>query len=123
MNNIELEAQFKVISQLNNSLDAIVELKKLNKEYKKSYFYKMTKMSIYDAYKASLNFKLSKIIMRIHSFSNVEDLSLFINELINNIDEDTLNIFLEKLSNVLSMSEIEKYSKQLENSIEKLKIK
>lgn len=123
MNNIELEAQFKVISQLNNSLDAIVELKKLNKEYKKSDFYKMTKMSIYDAYKASLNFKLSKIIMRIHSFSNVEDLSLFINELINNIDEDTLNIFLEKLSNVLSMSEIEKYSKQLENSIEKLKIK
>ena len=123
MNNIELEAQFKVISQLNNSLDAIVELKKLNKEYKKSDFYKMTKMSIYDAYKASLNFKLSKIIMRIHSFSNVEDLSLFINELINNIDEDTLNIFLEKLSNVLSMSEIEKYSKQLEDSIEKLKIK
>ena len=123
MNNIELEAQFKVISQLNNSLDAIVELKKLNKEYKKSDFYKITKMSIYDAYKASLNFKLSKIIMRIHSFSNVEDLSLFINELINNIDEDTLNIFLEKLSNVLSMSEIEKYSKQLGDSIEKLKIK
>ena len=123
MNNIELEAQFKVISQLNNSLDAIVELKKLNKEYKKSDFYKMTKMSIYDAYKVSLNFKLSRIIIKLHSLSNVEDLSIFINELINNIDEDTLNLFFEKISNILSISELEKYNKQLGESIEKLKIK
>lgn len=123
MNNIELEAKFKTISQINNSLDAIIELNKLKKEYKKSDFYKITKLSIFKAYKMSLEFRLAYIIDKVHSISNMEDLAIRINELIDNIDEDTLNSFAEKLSNIMSISQLEEYNKKLGDSINKLKIK
>lgn len=54
MNNQQLYERFSLISKQANSLDIACELKKINKEYKKSSFYKQTRLSIDKAYKIFL---------------------------------------------------------------------
>lgn len=51
MNNKELEKRVKDILSIDNYFDMILEAKKLEKEYKSSEFYKVTKMSLYDVLK------------------------------------------------------------------------
>ena len=51
MNNTELLTQFHVIAGKSNIFDICCELKKFNKQYKKSEFYKQTKLPINSAYK------------------------------------------------------------------------
>lgn len=51
MNNNELVSLFKEIDTNDNCFDRALALKNATKQYKKSDFYKQTKMSIYKAYK------------------------------------------------------------------------
>lgn len=51
MQNNELVTLFREIDKIDNCFDRFIALKNLRKKYKKSIFYKATKMSVFRAYK------------------------------------------------------------------------
>lgn len=51
MQNNELVTLFREIDRIDNCFDRFIALKNLRKKYKKSVFYKATKMSVFRAYK------------------------------------------------------------------------
>ena len=84
MNNIELENKIKELLNIENYFDMIVAMKKFEPEYKKSDFFKETKMPLDIAVKQAkiyYAFQLNDIAHKIQKFINELDLTK-INELI-----------------------------------------
>ena len=84
MNNIELENKIKELLNIENYFDMIVAMKKFEPEYKKSDFFKETKMPLDIAVKQAkiyYAFQLNDIANKIQKFINELDLTK-INELI-----------------------------------------
>ncbi len=61
MTNTQLLELFKTIAEVDNCFDREIMLKKAKKQYKKSYFYRETKMNIHRAYAVFTLSGLSKI--------------------------------------------------------------
>ena len=63
MTNIQLQIEFNRISNIKDCFDFYLELKKLNKEYKTTPFYKNTRMQIKDAYTLFMKHTASNILV------------------------------------------------------------
>lgn len=106
MNNQELFECFKLISQQETSLDVACELKKFNKKYKQSTFYKQTKMPINEAYKvflANAFIDLTKMMQQpmiqalVHG--KLTDLALLMEDFLTTFDYTKLDGFFVYLLN------------------------
>lgn len=112
MNNTELFELFRSISKESNCFDREIALKKLKKQYKKSYFYKQTKYSLHKAY----------IIYCLGAFSNIT--TLLNSELVTQIchgDMQYLQAKFEEFLDGVDVSKIEdiinKFSSQVESLV------
>lgn len=84
MNNIELENKIKELLSIENYFDMVVAMKKFEPEYKKSDFFKETKMSLDIAVKQAKIYyalQLNDVANKVQKFINELDLTK-INELI-----------------------------------------
>jgi hypothetical protein len=106
MNNHDLYLKFIEIASY-NPFDAYVELKKFKKDYKKSEFYKETRLRIDKAYKMFLGAMPGQLLAKIKEFTDTESLVTKIEDLINGIDEDAINGLFEKLSNVFNIDKLQ----------------
>lgn len=109
MNNIELELKFKEILSKSNTLDSMIELKKIKKEYKKSDFYKETKLPINKAFKLYNSIKVAAIIEKIKYYTVTTNIIDELNFILENIDEEQINAILNKLSNIIKTDGIRQY--------------
>ena len=84
MNNIELENKIKELLKIENYFDMVVAIKKFEPEYKKSEFYKETRVPLSDVVKqAKVHYALqfNDVAEKLQKFINELDLTK-INELI-----------------------------------------
>ena len=87
MNNIELQKKVEEITSIENFFDMIEAVVNFEGEYKKTSFYKKTKMSLADVIK---NYKILNTI-------SLESLTTNIQKLINNINlEESFGSILKK---------------------------
>ena len=132
MNNKTLWQSFNDIMNMSNPLDQICQLKQMQKEYKKSEFYKLTKMNIYKAYEMTCKTQYSSLVKTIQSLLTDDNLSEYINNvfetvhldvLFNNmlrsINYDQLNEFISDLIPDLDIKQIQQITQQLKELIEK----
>ena len=106
MTNYELYLKFIEIAS-HNPLDAYLELKNLRAEYKKSDFYKSTKLPLQTAYKLCVQGSLTQIAAKLSTFGDVDAISRRITDVINGIDEDAINNLVEKLMSVFDVSKLQ----------------
>ena len=90
MNNIELQKKVEEITSIENFFDMIEAVVNFEGEYKKTSFYKKTKMSLADVIK---NYKILNTI-------SLESLTTNIQKLINNINLDNVMSVINQLGDV-----------------------
>lgn len=122
MTNIQLQIEFDRISNIKDCFDFYLELKKLNKEYKTTPFYKNTRMRIKDAYGLFMKHTASNILVFLNRLTSTEYVVNLLNEYLNGIDEDTLNALLNRITTALDPAQLQKYQDQLTNTIDKIKV-
>lgn len=113
MTNQELEFKIKEIIKIENYFDMVVELKKFEKEYKKSDFYKATHQSLMSMVKNA----------RIHYALQLDDLFDKIQEKVNTFDLSKLNELVDKFGDQLLSTNLENQDllAELKNSINEIK--
>lgn len=103
--NDELLQRFKEITELSNSLDEMIALKVLKREYKHSNFYAITHKSIEQAY----------YLYKIENTINFTTLLDNIQKAINGLDADSFNKMLDE-ANTKTHKDIDDYQKEFEDS-------
>ena len=106
MTNYELYLKFVEIAS-NNTFDAYIKLKQLKKEYKKSEFYKATKMPLFAAYKMFLQNFATTSLLKIKDLTDTDTIAAKITDIINSIDEDAINRLIDRLSNVFDINKLQ----------------
>lgn len=109
MNNQELELRIKTILSTKNFFDMMVLVKTFKKEYKKSDFYKATKMPLIEVIKQSkiwYSFQLDHLLEQAQKF--VDDLNIDnINDIINQVgkvfekENESIMSFAKEFENLL----------------------
>lgn len=87
MNNIELENKIKELLSIENYFDMVVAMKKFELEYKKSDFFKETKMPLDIVVKQA----------KIHYALQLNELGQRIQKLLDNLSLDNINNLLDKI--------------------------
>ena len=109
MNNQELELRIKTILSTKNFFDMMVLVKTFKKEYKKSDFYKATKMPLTEVIKQSkiwYSFQLDHLLEQAQKF--VDDLNIDnINDIINQVGK----VFEKENESIMS------FAKEFENLV------
>ena len=106
MNNYDLYLKFIEISSL-NPFDAYIQLKDLQKTYKKSEFYKQTKLSIKKAYALFLKMIPVQLVVKLHELTDTDRLGIKISDLLNSIDEDAINNVFDKFVNMFDINKLQ----------------
>ena len=106
MNNYDLYLKFIEISSL-NPFDAYIQLKDLQKAYKKSEFYKQTKLSIKKAYSLFLKMMPVQLVAKLHELTDIDRLGIKISDLLNSIDEDAINNVFDKFVNMFDINKLQ----------------
>lgn len=129
MNNQNLLQALNEIAIIENPLDRFIALKQFNKKYKKSNFYKQTKLNVFKAFELITKTFSIELINKINILLSEENLSNFINQQLINIHlDDVLNRLLysvdyehvnRMLQNILPDNNLD--AKQLQTLIEQLK--
>lgn len=127
MNNTELLLKFQDIMDINNPLEQVCALKQMRKIYKKSMFYKTTRINIYKAYEMACKMLNTSLIVKINNLLDEEQLSDFINNTIETIHLDVLinnllrSVNYEHLSETLTALVPDLDTTQLQELINRLK--
>ena len=120
MNNIELYENFSRILSLENEFDKFLELKSLQKKYKKSVFYKKTHLSLWREYEwFAKNIIFTKIV-HVRNLLTPEKVGEYITNTMDNITPDALEGFLEKITEVLDINQIADSAQELGDMIQSL---
>ena len=106
MNNCDLYLKFIEISSL-NPLDAYIALKDLQKDYKKSEFYKKTKLSLKKTYAMFLRTVPVQLAAKLIDFVDTDKLGMKISDLLNSIDEDAIDNVFDKFVNAFDMNKLQ----------------
>ena len=108
---LELEKKLKELSVKDSFLDVVLECRKLEPEYKKSDFYKATKMSLSDLLRQ----------YKMWSFANFDNLGDRIQELIDSLNFDNVSKIIEQFGNTFSTEndEIRKAAETYKKLLEK----
>lgn len=121
MDNITLEKMFFSIMDKSNGFDRYIALKKLNKEYKKTDFYKKTKMNIRKAYELFVKDGLIYTLSRIKNSLTPDNLGEYLTNLLDNIQPDAIEQLTERIIQNLNLSEITSSTKELGDIIHSFK--
>jgi hypothetical protein len=120
MTNYELNLEFiKIASK--NPFDAYLDLKKMNKIYKQSEFYKETKMSIDKAYKLFLSMSPAQLVAKLQEFTDIELLSAKLTDVLNGIDEESVNNLLNKLTGIFDIEKLQDEKGELKLLLNQIK--
>jgi hypothetical protein len=120
MNNYELYLKFIEIAS-DNPFDAYCKLKAFKKEYKKSDFYKMTHLPLHKAYEYVSKIIFMQSYIKLQEITNVGSWADKINYLIEELDEDTIQSFIDKLTSSFDLANLDIEKGELRNFLNELK--
>lgn len=121
MNNTTLFDKLKSIARISNPLDAYLELKKLQKDYRKSDFYKQTHMPLKQVYKMVVLNGLKQVIDFVNTLQDPIQVGNLITEYIDSISTESIDELFGKLDNVFNIKDLKEVGEDLQKSIDKLK--
>ena len=134
MNNDKLLLQFKTIAKIGNPFDVVLALKRMNKEYKKSEFYKQTHLNIYKAYEIFTKMMVPSTILKVEDVLEYGSISSYINEMLEEVDLgflfnkfiyginwDLVIEYLQKLMPQITTEELKGLGEELKKTIEQFK--
>ena len=121
MNNTTLFDKLKSIARISNPLDAYLELKKLQKDYRKSDFYKQTHMPIKQVYIMVVLNGLKQVIDFVDKLQDPIQVGNLITEYIDSISTESIDELFGKLDNVFNIKDLKEVGEDLQKSIDKLK--
>lgn len=120
MENNELLLKLKQIDNITNELDRIIALRKFDKEYKKTKFYKATRMSLKQLQATLIYFKLQKFADDVVNKLSIDNLSDTINDVLEGIDTGALNKFFDAIIDVINPQQLKSLGITLEEQVTKL---
>ena len=120
MDNKELYNKFYEISLL-NVFDGFIALKQLKKEYKKSDFYKTTKLPLLKAYEIFNKSSINEFLNTIKTLSDTDKMIAKLTDVINGIESDTIQEFFDKIVNTLNIEELNEHKGELTGLLNQLK--
>ena len=121
MNNTTLFDKLKSIARISNPLDAYLELKKLQKDYRKSDFYKQTRMPLKQVYKMVVLNGLKQVIDFVDKLQDPIQVGNLITEYIDSISTESIDELFGKLDTVFNIKDLKEVGEDLQKSIDKLK--
>lgn len=120
MDNKELYNKFYEIASL-NIFDAVIELKKFKKEYKKSDFYKSTKLSLIRAYEIFNKSGINEFLYTLRTLTDTDKIINKLTDILNGIESDTIQDFFDKIVEVLNIDELNEHKGELTGLLNQLK--
>ena len=120
MDNNQLYVAFYNIGK-GNPLEVNSKLKKLKKEYKASDFYKQTKMPIRCAYNMFKRNMFTAALFRVQDFLTTGGIASKISEILDNIDSDSLQNFIDAISEVFNTESLDEQKGDLTSLLSQLK--
>lgn len=121
MNNKELLQQFILIAKTENPLDAMVALKKLEKTYKKSDFFKQTKLSIDVAFKCYRDMVSARNAQLLNEYvADTDKLIDKLNEVMDGIDPFIFGAFANRMSGAADIEELRQLGVELKEQVSTL---
>ena len=121
MNNEELLQQFTLIAKTENPLDAIVALKKLEKTYKKSDFFKQTKLSIDVAFKCYRDMISARNAQLLNEYiADTDKLVDKLNEVMDSVDPFIFGAFANRMTGATDIEELRQLGVELKEQVSTL---
>ena len=120
MTNSELAIKFAGLAA-GNPFDAVIELKKLNKIYKKTSFYQTTHMSIYKAYEFYCKTTVGRLYYDIKAVIDTDRIAEKLTDILNGIDQTAIDTFFDHVINTFSNFDLQQEKGEAKVLINKLK--
>lgn len=120
MENNELLLELTKIDTITDKLDRIVALKKFEKQYKKSKFYKQTKMPLKELRATLFGFRVELFVENFLQNFNVQNLGNTINQVLSEIDMDNFEEFFNKLLQFLDPQQLKDAGILLQEQVKKI---
>lgn len=120
MNNHDLYLKFIEIASY-NPFDAYCQLRAFKKEYKKSDFYKTTRMPIDKAYEYVSKTIFVQLYMKLQEITDVDSWVAKINRFIDDLDEDTIQNLLNKITTHLNLNNLDFEKGELRSLLNEMK--
>lgn len=120
MNNQELYLKFIEIASC-NPFDAYCKLKDFKKEYKKSDFYKATHMPLNKAYEYASKTIFVQLYTKLQEITDVSSWVDKINDFIEDLDGDTIQGLMDKISSSFNFANLDMEKGELRNFLDELK--
>lgn len=120
MNSTELMNLFMEAQSKDNSIERFLFLHSKNKEYKKSDFYKKTKINIFKAYVMVVTDNGITLLNRVTQLSTPTKLGTFIQDTIENIESSAIEEFIDKIVEAFNVNEMLGATQEIKEQINNL---
>ena len=120
MENNELLLELNKINSITNELDRIIALKKFEKQYKTSKFYKQTKLPLKELRATLLGFRAEIFVENFLQNFNIQNLGNMINQVLSEIDMDNFEEFFNKLLQFLDPQQLKDAGILLQEQVKKI---
>lgn len=110
MDNTQILQKLEDINNISDKLERIIALKSFEKEYRKTKFYKQTRLTLNQLQQELLVSKIQDLIKKI---SNPEELSSYVSKALQGIDTSSLDYLFNKIADSFKIEELEDARREL----------
>jgi hypothetical protein len=114
MSNRELYLKFIEIAA-SNPLDGYCQLKDFRREYKKTEFYKKTRLPLHTAYKYAIQSMGTQLYFKLCEIMDVTSWSDKINDFMEDLDPEMVENWINKITSVFNFSNLDSEKGELQN--------
>ena len=104
-----------------NPLDAYCALKQLRKDYKRSEFYKATKLPLNKAYELVCSSLAIQLHNKLRELTDVEQWVAKLESFIDDLDENSVDNFINKIISSLRLDNLTKEQGELQDLLDQMK--
>lgn len=104
-----------------NPLDAYCELKQLNREYKRSIFYKKTKLPLKSVYELVCASAYMQLYTKLRELVDTQHWAVKIENFIDDLDENTIRSFFNKLLDSFQLNNLTNEKGELTGLLDQMK--
>lgn len=121
MDNNQLLYELREINSITNDLDRIAALQKFSKKYKKSDFYKATRMPLEKLQAKLLGFRFEEFVANFLVNFNLTNLSNSINQVLNGLDSETVSNFFNQITQALDIQDLTNVATTLQEQMKQMR--
>lgn len=121
MDNSQLWQAFSSANSKFNMFDRVLALKKFDKTYKQTEFYKKTKMPLKEFQEYCVLFRLNDILDSVATYASVEGVGQFLEDVLDSMNEDVIQAFFGRIADQFDPQVLVKSNQELQQQISQLR--